>query len=149
MNVLNPPHSSTLFEIFVIPLFVLLSWSIGWGSTQSSPIHITMEYWAPYYSPALAMVPEGESVRIRNPTSSPHTITHEGCRKSGPCAFDTGAVQPGEDFLISSLPPGRYPYYCELHPIMRGEIVVIPRTPLLNQAAAHDRSMHTPSTKEQ
>lgn len=146
MKLFNPPNNSIIFNLLGTLFLVLFP---GQGSTQPPLIQVTMEYWAPYYSPALAMVPEGALVHIINPTSSPHTITHEGCRKSGPCAIDTGAIQPGEDYLIPSPPPGRYPYYCELHPIMRGEIVVTQPTPMVSQATAHDQSMHTPSTKEQ
>jgi len=125
----------------VFSIITLLAGGVGLASTQPSDvsvIQVVMDYWAPYYRPAQAIVPDGVSIRIVNPTSSPHTLTHEGCRMSGNCAFDTGAVQPGKDFTIQSLPPGRYPYYCALHPIMTGEIIVIPRKPMLSQAAKKD-----------
>ncbi len=124
--------------ILGISLLLLSTWSVGWASTQASDafdMKVTMDYWAPYYRPAQAIVPDGVSIHIVNPTSSPHTLTHDGCRMSDPCAFDTGAVQPGKEFTIPALPPGRYAYYCALHPIMRGEIIVIPREPMLSQAA--------------
>ena len=124
-------------------LVLLLSiWSCGWASSQlseGSDIKVTMDYWAPYYRPALAVVPDGGSIHIVNPTSSPHTLTHDGCRSSGPCAFDTGAVQPGKEITIPSLPPGRYSYYCALHPIMTGEIIVLPSEPMLSQADHRDQ----------
>ena len=137
MNFLNRKH----LNILAFSIISLMACGSGWGSTQPSDVSnmkVTMDYWAPYYRPALAIVPDGVPILIVNPTSSPHTLTHEGCRKSGPCAFDTGTVQPGKDFTIPSLPPGRYSYYCALHPIMTGEIIVLPRKPMLSQAANKD-----------
>ncbi len=65
-----------------------------------------------------------------NPTATPHTITHDGCREGGACAFDSGAIRPHETFEIPGLPPGQYPYHCTLHPIMRGMVEVgIPLAP--------------------
>jgi len=32
---------------------------------------------------------------------------------------------PDGTFSIPSLPPGEYPYHCELHPVMRGTLVVV------------------------
>lgn len=120
---------------------MLLGGSVGWASNQPSDLsdmQVVMDYWAPYYRPAQTIVPDGVSIRILNPTSSPHTLTHEGCRMSGTCAFDTGAVQPGKDFTLHSLPPGRYSYYCALHPIMTGEIIVIPQKSIPDQAVNKD-----------
>lgn len=142
MKVLTLTSITQSLRVLAISLLFLSTWSFGWASTQPSSnvsaMKVTMDYWAPYYRPAQAIVPGGVAIQIVNPTSSPHTLTHEGCRMSGPCAFDTGAVQPGKEFTIPSLPPGRYPYYCALHPIMTGEIIVIPRQPMLSQAANKD-----------
>ncbi|WP_342349852.1 hypothetical protein [uncultured Nitrospira sp.] len=102
-----------------------------------------MDYWAPYYNPALAIVPDGVSIHVVNPTSSPHSLTHDGCRGAGTCAFDTGAIQPGQEFTIPSLPAGRYSYYCVLHPIMKGEIVVIPDHAVIHQGPTHDHGTTT------
>lgn len=121
-----------------ILLLLLSTWTFGWASTQPADVKVTMDYWAPYYRPALAIVPDGVSIHIVNPTSSPHSMTHDGCRISRPCAFDTGAVQPGKDFTIPSLPPGRYSYYCMLHPIMKGDIIVLPKDTMLSRAEAQD-----------
>ena len=140
MNSLDRKH----LNILGFSLLLLSIGSLALASNQPSDmsgmsdIKVTMDYWAPYYRPAQAIVPDGVSIRIVNPTSSPHTLTHEGCRMSGTCAFDTGAVQPGKDFTIPSLPPGRYAYYCVLHPIMTGEIIVMPGKPMLRQAANKD-----------
>lgn len=144
MNFLNRPKilQFQCLKVSVFFLLLLTTWCLGWASTQtSSDVKVAMDYWAPYYSPARVTVPAGGSIHIVNPTSSPHTVTHEGCRRSGPCAFDTGALQSGQSFTIPSLPPGQYPYYCVLHPIMKGEIIVIPDNSMLSQAATQDRPL--------
>ncbi|MDR4462480.1 MAG: cupredoxin domain-containing protein [Nitrospirales bacterium] len=126
MKMFNRPITAPTLNVFGIFLFFLSICHYALASTQPSGVNVSMDYWAPYYRPALAIVPSGASIHIVNPTSSPHTLTHDGCRVGGPCAFDTGAVQPGQEFTIPSLPPGRYPYFCVLHPIMKGEIIVMP-----------------------
>ena len=109
----------------ILPLVVLLL--SGWaaqGTASLGPFLITMEAWSPYYQPFTATVQPGKPIQWINPTASPHTIRHDSCLTPGACAFDSGAVLPDESYTISGLPPGRYPYHCELHPIMRGELIV-------------------------
>lgn len=145
--------SQSLSILGILFLLILSVVCVGWASKLPLPldVKVTMEYWAPYYSPALAMVPDGASIHIVNPTSSPHTLTHDSCRVSGTgsCAFDTGVVQPGQDFIIPSLPPGRYSYYCRLHPIMTGEIFVMIRQPMPSQTANNETLEHTQNRKDQ
>lgn len=94
------------------------------GSASIGPFVITMESWSPYYEPFEAVVQPHQPIKWMNPTASPHTIRHDACTRPGPCAFDSGAVPPDGAYIIPGLPPGRYPYHCEIHPIMRGELVV-------------------------
>lgn len=96
--------------------------SVGWASPGG--LHILIDGLSPYYSPYLASVDMGNSVVWTNPTPSPHTVTHDGCRDSGPCMFDSGSILPGGSYQLPVLPPGRYPYHCTLHPIMRGILVI-------------------------
>jgi len=92
---------------------------------HSNSVSIILEGLAPYYVPAIAVAPVGSVITWTNPTPSPHSIRHDGCLTVGPCAFDSGAVLPDGTFSIPSLPPGEYPYHCELHPVMRGTLVVV------------------------
>ena len=80
---------------------------------------------APYYSPAHANAVTGQPIQWVNSTSSPHTITHVNCLENTTCAFDSGPLQADAKFSIYSLPPGVYPYFCRLHPIMRGTLIVL------------------------
>lgn len=88
------------------------------------PFEIIIDSGSPYYYPASAKVPAGAPIRWDNPTGSPHTITHDGCVQDGLCAFDSGSVAPNGSYTIPGLSPGRYPYQCRLHPIMRGVLVI-------------------------
>ncbi len=86
---------------------------------------IVLEGMAPYYVPPVAVVTVGAVITWVNPTPSPHSIRHDGCGKSGSCAFNSGAVRPDGSSSIPVLSPGTYPYHCELHPVMRGTLVVV------------------------
>ena len=89
------------------------------------PFEIVIDGGSPYYYPASAKVTAGAPIRWDNPTGSPHTITHDGCMEDGPCAFDSGTMHPNDTYTIPGLAPGRYPYQCRLHPIMRGTLVIV------------------------
>ncbi len=104
-------------------LVVILATS--WVFAASAPFRIQMESWSPYFAPVTATVTAGNPIRWENPTGSHHTITHDGCRSPGACAFDSGAIGPDSVFELSGLPPGLYPYHCTLHPIMRGTVVIV------------------------
>ena len=89
-----------------------------------SSLRIQMDGISPYYSPNAVEVSLGTIIWWENPTATHHTITHDGCKNGGVCAFDSGAIAPKGKFSLYSLAPGRYPYHCTLHPIMRGVVVV-------------------------
>ena len=111
--------------VFYSTLLGLLTLGV-WPGTAASPVfHITIESAATYYHPASATVTTGATIRWENPTPAFHTVTHDGClTTAGPCAFDSGAVAPNSSYSVPSLPPGRYPYHCQVHPIMRAVLVV-------------------------
>ena len=88
-------------------------------------VDISFEATAPYYQPQVAIVSAGVPVRWSNPTASPHSILHDGCLTDEFCAFHSIAVMPDDSFVVAPLPPGRYSYHCELHPIMRGTLIVV------------------------
>jgi plastocyanin len=97
---------------------------------------IRLEGGAPYYQPRQAVVPSGLAIEWVNDTASPHTIRADGCAAEGPCAFDSGSIPPNGTFIIPPLPPDLYTYHCELHPIMRGSVIIVEQTG--NSAEGHD-----------
>ena len=91
----------------------------------SGTYYIMMEQPAPYYSPVVASVPAGSRIQWNNETATTHTVTHDDCLTKKTCVFDSGSVAPRESYSLPLLQPGTYPYFCRLHPIMRGAITVI------------------------
>lgn len=114
------------------------------GAATAAPPQpaIRMDTLWPYYHPAVARVPSRSPIEWANPTSLPHTVTHDGCT-AGACAFDSGPVPPGGIFSLPGLAPGRYPYHCSLHPVMRGVLVVQgQRVRLSEHARANPQTLH-------
>ncbi|MGQ0811618.1 MAG: cupredoxin domain-containing protein [Nitrospiraceae bacterium] len=105
----------------VISINMLAAWP---GEATPPQLQITIENGSPYFVPAAAIAPAGTSIRWDNPTPTHHTITHNGCIDGTTCMFDSGTVDPDGTYSIPGLPPGRYPYHCQLHPIMRGILTV-------------------------
>jgi plastocyanin len=58
-----------------------------------------------------------------NLDSQPHTVT-SGISPVPDGKFDSLLIPPGETFRQSFSQPGKYPYFCTLHPNMVGLIVV-------------------------
>lgn len=98
--------------------------SAGADHARPLALEITLESRAPYYQPYMAVVTAGTPIRWVNPTASPHAVMHEGCLTQGFCAFKSDALFSDGSFTLSALPPGVYRYQCELHPIMRGILIV-------------------------
>lgn len=117
------PLSAAVIPLLAV-MICLMPRATSATSTTSVSADITFEGTAPYYQPQLAVVEAGTPIRWINTTASPHTVRHDGCLTGEVCAFESIAVPPDSSFLIAPLPPGRYAYHCELHPIMRGTVVV-------------------------
>jgi plastocyanin len=88
-------------------------------------IDIAFQSSAPYYEPPVAVVPMDTTIRWVNATASPHSVRHDACIDEEPCPFQSIPIPPDSSFVVAPLPPGRYAYHCELHPIMRGSLLVI------------------------
>ncbi len=110
---------------FAIAVALVLVIGATWSTAASpAPFQIILESVAPYYLPESAYVAPGTEIQWRNPTSSAHTITHDGCSMGGRCMFDSGHLPPDQTFSVQGLPPGQYPYHCQLHPIMQGLLII-------------------------
>ena len=107
----------------------------AWPSTAMAPYTaIIIDSGSPYFVPKSATVSTGAPIRWENPTPTEHTITHMGCMEDGAsCAFDSGIVMPNGTFTLPGLAPGHYPYFCRVHPIMRGTIFVTDAASLPSQ----------------
>src|SRR5215207_6548556 len=70
------------------------------------------------FEPATVTVPAGATVTWTNTGSRPHTVTADDG------SFDSGRLDPGEQFSQTFDQPGTFTYHCGFHPEMQGEIVV-------------------------
>lgn len=113
-------------KILMIIAVVSLGFLAAWPTTATLPYTaIVIDSGSPYFVPKSATVSSGFPIRWDNPTATDHTITHVSCMQDGnSCAFDSGIVRPNSNFTLQGLPPGHYPYFCRLHPIMHGVVIV-------------------------
>ena len=78
----------------------------------------------PAYQPNPISVKKGDTIAVKNTDSSPHTVTN-GERAGEPNAgqlFDTSIINAGEsaNIVTANLNPGDYPFFCMVHPYMKG-----------------------------
>lgn len=71
------------------------------------------------YQPDPVTIEEGGKVIWTNRDSAPHTATADDG------SFDTGTIETGKLKSESFKQPGSYPYFCEIHPEMRGTVEVV------------------------
>jgi len=70
------------------------------------------------FKPATIRIKAGDTVVWTNKDSAPHTVT----AVSG--LFDAGTLRTGQTFRQTFDTPGTYEYQCDIHPNMKGTVVV-------------------------
>jgi plastocyanin len=70
------------------------------------------------FDPAQLSIASGTTLTIVNTDTEKHTATADNG------LFDTGVLEPGESFEIYFDGSGTVTYHCELHPDMKGSIIV-------------------------
>lgn len=75
------------------------------------------------FSPATLTVEAGQTVTFANRDDDAHTVT------ATDGSFDSKGLDSGSVWQHRFDRPGTYAYFCELHPFMKGTIVVKPVTP--------------------
>ena len=108
--------------------------SDGGGTTAAPPAETTESEPAPSgsaarsekveivefaYQPDPVVVAVGGKVTWQNEDSAPHTATADDG------SFDTGTLEEGKIGSESFKEAGTYPYFCEIHPTMRGTVEVL------------------------
>src|ERR1044071_9876011 len=72
------------------------------------------------FEPAVLTIAAGTTVTWLNEDGSPHTVTDQGR------VFRSAALDTKDRFSYTFATPGEFTYYCTLHPMMVGKIVVKP-----------------------
>lgn len=75
------------------------------------------------FKPAILTVTAGTTVTWTNNDSSPHTVTEKDRH------FRSAALDTSESFSFTFATPGEFTYFCTIHPMMVGKIVVKPVGP--------------------
>jgi plastocyanin len=69
------------------------------------------------FHPHTLSVKPGARVAFVNSSKVAHTATRSG-------SFDTGHIKPGSSVVVRFEHKGIFSYHCEIHPFMKGKIVV-------------------------
>ena len=70
------------------------------------------------FVPRTLTVAAGSTVRFVNDDGEAHTVTADAK------TFDSGGLDSGDAWSYRFATPGSYPYFCAVHPYMRGTVVV-------------------------
>ena len=70
------------------------------------------------YRPRTTTVAEGRDMRFRNDDDVAHTFTADDG------LFDSGTIQPGDEYRFAFDGPREVTFHCEIHPSMKGTIEV-------------------------
>lgn len=70
------------------------------------------------YEPAMVMIEPGTTVTWTNAGDRPHTVTADDG------SFDSGRLDPGEQYSFTFDQPGTFTYVCGFHPEMQGSVMV-------------------------
>ena len=71
------------------------------------------------FGPMTLMVSAGTTVTWTNNDDVPHTVVSDD-----KTTFKSQALDTGEKFSYTFTKPGKYPYFCSVHPKMIAEVVV-------------------------
>ena len=88
------------------------------GSEDDRPVAQEVAAEDNAFGPESFTVVEGEFVRFLNSDDVPHTFTADDG------LFDSGTVEPGDEFRYAFDGPVTVTYHCEIHPSMTGTVEV-------------------------
>jgi plastocyanin len=95
---------------------LLVAAAIAVGPVRAEDVEVKIDNFT--YNPQQITVKPGTTVVWTNHDDIPHTVTS----KTG--AFKSKALDTDDKFSFTFTTPGRYDYFCALHPHMTGSIVV-------------------------
>lgn len=87
----------------------------GATATASGAKSVDIDHFA--FHPPTLHLKRGGQVAFTNSSNTTHTATSGG-------HFDTKRIKPGKIVLVRFGQKGSFSYHCEIHPFMKGKIVV-------------------------
>jgi plastocyanin len=135
----SPSRWPVMFLTMTLSVLVAAGGFLSWGGPIAAQQDVTFEVSVVDFAfePATVTVPAGATVTWTNTGSRPPTVTADDG------SFDSGRLDPGEQFSQTFDQPGTFTYHCGFHPEMQGSIVV---TDAQEQAAESDEA--TPTADE-
>ena len=107
--------SKAMFTTIVTMAALLLVASVG-AAAESAGTRVEIK--AHGFDVPELTVPVGTTVTWINHDDDPHTVT------STDNAFRSPGLDTDETWAFTFTRPGTYPYYCTLHPLMTGTVIV-------------------------
>src|SRR5579871_1984490 len=89
------------------------------GGTASSQSKIEVQIKDFMFGPKTLTVPVGTTVVWTNNDDDPHTVA-----SLDKTTFKSSALDTGEKYSYTFTKPGKYAYFCSVHPKMTAEVVV-------------------------
>ena len=87
-------------------------------ASQPAAVSVKIENFA--FEPRELDIAVGTTVTWQNADDVPHTATS----KDDPQVFDSGPLDTDDKFSFTFSKPGKYTYYCKVHPHMTGVVIV-------------------------
>jgi plastocyanin len=118
-------HSSVLY--LVVFTIIGLQLALSKASVGSAPTtqpttqpaaSVRIENFS--FLPKELKIAVGTTVTWQNADDVPHTATS----KDDPQLFDSGPLDTDDKFSFTFSKPGKYAYYCKVHPHMTGVVIV-------------------------
>ena len=92
--------------------------TVGGAPGSPAPSTATVGMAGRAFGPSVVTIAAGGSVVFRNNDGDEHTATaHDR-------TFDSRTLAPGTEFSRTFATPGRFPFFCSIHPDMTGEVIV-------------------------
>ena len=77
------------------------------------------------FDPQIIRVDTGTEVTWTNEGDASHTVVNQETEQyQEGDLFNSGMIESGQDYSHTFEEAGEYPYYCDLHPQMRGRVIV-------------------------
>ena len=75
------------------------------------------------YNPSVITIHAGQRVTFINDDDEAHTVSADDH------SFDSAGMDTKDTWQHTFSKPGKYPYFCELHPYMKATVIVLPAKP--------------------
>lgn len=106
-----------LLAVLALAVAVVGTPSVLAAEAAAGRVQVAIRHFA--FSPKTLTVDAGTRVVWTNQDEEPHTVTSAGGRFASSAALDTG-----DRHAVTFSRPGTYAYYCSIHPMMVGTVVV-------------------------